>query len=166
MNHLVILAPNWLGDAVMALPAIADVRRAAAAARIVAAARPSVAPLFALVPEIDETIVLDRPAALTAPGSWRALGAELLNRGFDTALVLPNSVLVALVASRAGIPERWGSRSALRNRLLTRSVAPPRRLHQVDFYQHLVGALGFPNLSAAPRIRVPEAARAAAPPQL
>ena len=29
MTHLLILAPNWLGDAVMALPAIADVRRAA-----------------------------------------------------------------------------------------------------------------------------------------
>src|SRR5436309_512566 len=50
MEQLVILAPNWLGDAVMALPAIADVRRSAPRARIAVAARPAVAPLFALVP--------------------------------------------------------------------------------------------------------------------
>ena len=58
MNRLVILAPNWLGDAVMALPAIADLRRAAPAAFITVAARPSVAPLFALVPGVNDTLVL------------------------------------------------------------------------------------------------------------
>src|SRR5438445_52745 len=50
MTRLVILAPNWLGDAVMALPAIADVRRGEPGATITVAARPAVAPLFALVP--------------------------------------------------------------------------------------------------------------------
>jgi len=91
MKDLVILAPNWLGDAVMALPAIADVRRAAPHARIVAATRPAVAPLFALVPEVDDTMVLGR-ASLGDVGGWRAIGAELTDRGFDTALVLPNSI--------------------------------------------------------------------------
>src|SRR5437763_1027511 len=50
MTRLVILAPNWLGDAVMALPAIADVRRSAPDLTIVVAARPAIAPLFALAP--------------------------------------------------------------------------------------------------------------------
>jgi len=44
MKRLVILSPNWLGDAVMALPAIADVRRAAPDASITVAARPAIAP--------------------------------------------------------------------------------------------------------------------------
>src|SRR5262249_31616952 len=92
MERLVILAPNWLGDAVMALPAIADVRRAAAGARIAVAARPAIAPLFALVPDVDETIVLERRASIGRVGSWRALGAELADRGFDTALLLPHSI--------------------------------------------------------------------------
>ena len=52
MNRLVILAPNWLGDAVMALPAIADVRRAAPGTHIAVAARPPVAPMFTLVPAV------------------------------------------------------------------------------------------------------------------
>src|SRR4051812_6089760 len=46
--HLLIFAPNWLGDAVMALPAIADVRRAMPSTALTIAARPQIAPLFAL----------------------------------------------------------------------------------------------------------------------
>src|SRR5205807_2036599 len=115
MTHLVILAPNWLGDAVMALPAIADVRRAAPGATIVVAARPAIAPLFALVPEVNGTIVLDRAARCLA--AWRSLGSELTTRAFDSALLLPNSVHAALVVSRAGIPERWGYRTNWRGTL-------------------------------------------------
>jgi heptosyltransferase-2 len=160
MKHLVILAPNWLGDAVMALPAIADVRRAAPGATITVAARPSVAPLFALVPEVDDTIVLERRASIGDVRRWRTIGAEVANRHFDIALLLPNSIHSALVASRAGIPERWGYRSAFRGRLLTRAVARGSGMHQVAFYQQLVRALGFDNGSPEPRVHVPDAARA------
>ena len=76
MKRLVILAPNWLGDAVMALPAIADVRRAAPDASIAVAARPAIAPLFRLVAGVDDTIVLPRPAD-DRRARWRAIGAEL-----------------------------------------------------------------------------------------
>jgi len=96
MKHLVILAPNWLGDAVMALPAIADVRRAAPAARITVAARAPVAPLYSLVPGVDDTIVLSKPASIGDVGRWTAVGAELADRPFDAALVLPNSIHAAL----------------------------------------------------------------------
>src|SRR5882672_10761609 len=145
MNRLVILAPNWLGDAVMALPAIADVRRAAPAAAIAVAARPAIAPLFGLVPDVNETIVLERPAALNDVLAWRTLGAALGGSRFDTALLLPNSMRAALVASRAGIPERWGYRTAWRGSLLTRAIDPPSGLHQAEYYQRLVHALGFVN---------------------
>src|SRR6266581_8651575 len=76
MDRLVILAPNWLGDAVMALPAIADVRRAAPAATIAVAARPVIAPLFRLVPGVNETIVLGArlSKASRAPSSRASRG--------------------------------------------------------------------------------------------
>ena len=57
--RFVVFAPNWLGDAVMALPAIAAVRRAAPAASIAIAARPPIAPLFSMVPGIDDVVVLE-----------------------------------------------------------------------------------------------------------
>jgi len=161
MKHLVILAPNWLGDAVMALPAIADVCRASSGASIAVAARAAIAPLFSLVPGIDETIVLPRAATIGRIGGWRSIGAELASRNFDTALLLPNSIHAALVAARANIAERWGYRSGWRGRLLTRAVRRPAKLHQAAYYQHLVEALGFPNGPVEPRVVVPDAAREA-----
>ena len=162
MKRLVILAPNWLGDAVMALPAIADVRRSAPDAHVAVAARAPVAPLFRLVPDVRETIVLNAPASVARVGSWTSIGAELAGGGFDAALLLPNSIHAALVASRAGIPERWGYGDGMRARLLTRSVPRIARVHQVDYYRHLVAALGFPNGPREPRIAAPPSARAAA----
>jgi len=148
MNRLVILAPNWLGDAVMALPAIADVRRAAPAASISVAARASVAPLFALVPAVDDTLVLGDDE----------VGA-LASKRFDTALLLPNSTRAAIVTRRAGVPERWGYRTGWRGSLLTRAIPAPRRIHQIEYYQHLVRALGFPNDPVEPSVTVSAVAR-------
>jgi ADP-heptose:LPS heptosyltransferase len=56
MSRLVIVAPNWLGDAVMALPAIADLRRALPEVTIAVAAKPAVASLFGMVRDVDEII--------------------------------------------------------------------------------------------------------------
>src|SRR5262245_16377334 len=151
MKNLVIIAPNWLGDAVMALPAIGDVRRAQPEARITVAARPNIAPLFTMTPDVDDTIALERRG-------WRGAGDELAGRQFDVALLLPNSLHAALVASRARIPERWGYRRDLRGLLLTSAIVPPSGLHQVEYYQQLVHALGFPNGPIEPRIVVPLAA--------
>ena len=155
MKRLVILAPNWLGDAVMALPAIADIRRAAPELHVAVAARQSVAPLFGLVPGVDEVVVLERRASIGRVASWRRIGSELAGSGFDAALLLPNSMHAALVSSRAGIAERWGYRTSWRSRLLTRAIPPPSGVHQVAYYQHLVQALGFPNGAVEPRIAVP-----------
>ncbi|HZR26033.1 MAG TPA: lipopolysaccharide heptosyltransferase II [Vicinamibacterales bacterium] len=141
-KRLVILAPNWLGDAVMALPAIADVRRAMPDAAITVAARPSVAPLFALVPEVDDHV-----------DSAQIAGA-------DIALLFPNAFRTALLAWRAGVPERWGYRTDGRGLLLTRGVdRPTQSVHQVDYYRHLIAGLGFATGTDAPRIIVGDAPR-------
>jgi heptosyltransferase II len=147
VKRFVVVAPNWLGDAVMALPAIADVRRGQPDASIAVAARPSVAPLFTLVPGIDEVV------ALTEAGPSPLVGR-------DAALLLPNSFRSALTARRAGVPERWGYSTDWRGLLLTRGVPrPPPGLHQIDSYQHLVRELGFPTGPDAPRLDIPPALR-------
>jgi heptosyltransferase-2 len=150
VNRVLIFAPNWLGDAVMALPAIADVRRGSPQATIVVAAREGVAPLFGMVGDVDEVI---------------ALGplAKSIGRAVDAAILLPNSFRAAIVAARAGIPQRWGYRTDWRGLLLTRAIdRAPAGLHQIDYYRHLVRALGFPNGAAAPQLDVPAESRAAA----
>jgi heptosyltransferase II len=155
VNRLVIVAPNWLGDALMALPAIADVRREATRAEIAVVARPSIAPLFSMVAEVDRVLHLESRLPL------RTLAAELARHEFDTALLLPNSLRAALLVTLARIPERWGYRADLRGALLTRAIDRPAGLHQADYYQQLVHALGFPNGPMEPRITVPTDARAA-----
>jgi heptosyltransferase-2 len=154
MHRMVILAPNWLGDAVMALPAIADVRRALPSASITVAARPGIAPLFSLVPDVSGTIAF-------APGraGWGNAARQLHDR-FDTALLLPNSFASALAVSRAGVAERWGYRTDWRGWLLTRAVAPPRAVHQIDYYQQLTRALGFASGSSVPQLPLSAETRA------
>jgi heptosyltransferase-2 len=144
----------------MALPAIAAVRRGAPAAVIAVAARPAIAPLFALVPGVDATVVLEGPATRPSrAASWRELGRLLASESFDVALLLPNSMRAALVAAAARIPERWGYRTEWRRGLLTRPVPVPSGVHQVEYYRSLVRALGFPSEDSEPRVIVDDAVK-------
>jgi len=143
-ERLVVVAPNWLGDAVMALPAIADTRRHFPSAHLAVAARGAVAPLFTMVEGIDEIVTLPGRGGWRAIGSWRQDAATLAAGRFDTALLLPNSLATAAIASRSGIATRWGYAADGRSRLLTRAVAkPPAPLHQGGYYQALTTALGI-----------------------
>lgn len=151
-DRLLVLAPNWLGDAVMALPAIANVCRALPAASLAVAARPAVAPLFTMVPGVAEIMTLtDRSASVRA----------LAERRFDVALILPNSFNAARLAHAAGIRERWGYRADFRSLLLTRAVPAPPRAHQTEYYRRLVEALGFPGEARVPRLDLSDEQRAA-----
>ena len=155
MNILVV-APNWLGDVVMALPAIADVRRHFGAATLTVAARGSLAALAAMVPGVDETIALESRPGAHIVATLRRNAHRLRARRFDASLLLPNSFHAALVAFAARIPERWGYRTDFRAPLLTRAVARPRapHLHQAEYYQHLTSALGIPAGALRAEIRV------------
>ena len=143
LDRLVVVSPNWLGDAVMALPAIADARRHYPEAHLAVAARQSVAPLFTMVAGVDEVITLPGRGGVRALASWRQDAAVLANGQFDAAL-LPNSFATGLVAARSGIAERWGFATDWRARYLTRAVPKPNgALHQGAYYQALTTALGM-----------------------
>jgi heptosyltransferase-2 len=160
---VLVFAPNWLGDAVMALPAVADLRRYAGAGSLVVAARPSVAGLFHVVPGVNDVVAV---TGARGRARWGALGASVRTVEqvhADVAVLLPNSFHTALVARRAGIPERWGYRRNLRGWLLSRAVPRPRAaVHQVDDYRHLVAALGIENGPRMPRLEAPRDAVEAA----
>jgi heptosyltransferase-2 len=136
VDRLIVRAPNWLGDAVMALPALAAVRRAYANAAIVLAARGSIAPLFEedTPARPDEIVVVDD----------RNESARLRDARGGAILLLPNSFASAWRARRAGIPGRWGYSAGRRGWLLTRSVRRPRgRVHHTEYYTQLVRGLGI-----------------------
>jgi len=143
-ERLVVVAPNWLGDAVMALPAIADTRRHYPSAHLAVAARGAVAPLFTMVEGVDEVVTLPGRGGWRAISSWPQDAATLAAGRFDAALLLPNSFATAFVASRSGVPARWGYAADGRSRFLTRAVPKPSSpLHQGGYYQALTTALGM-----------------------
>ena len=144
-TRIVVLAPNWLGDAVMALPAIRDVRRHFSGAELSVGARPAVAALFQAVPGIDEIVTL------TNKNARQAL------RG-DVGILFPNSFRSAWLMKRAGVKERWGYRADCRSVLLTKSVKRPRhKVHFGEYYQNLVRELGIETGPLTPQIAVPPA---------
>lgn len=155
VERLVVFAPNWLGDAVMALPALADLRRQDHKFTLSVAARPVVAPLFDLVAGVDEVVTLE-------PQTSFRQSSSLVDGRFDAALLLPNSFHAAYVAWRAGIGERWGFATDWRGWLLTRAVPRPWPTHQAVSYQRLVGSLGVPCGPTEPRIEAPDAVRQSA----
>ena len=136
VQRLIVRAPNWLGDAMMALPAIAAARRAFAGRTLIVAAPASIAPVFQQQTDAapDEVLAID-PA--------REVAQLRAARG-DAILLLPNSFGSAWTARRAGIAERWGYATSGRGVLLTRRATRPRsRVHQVEYYAALARGLGF-----------------------
>jgi len=149
-DRLVVLAPNWLGDTVMALPAIADLRRAHPSAWLAVAARPPLPAFFSLVPDVDAVLPLE--------GAFEEQVRVLREARGDTAVLLPNAFRAAWLAWRAGIPERWGYSRDWRSPLLTRRVpVPPSPCRQATYYQTLTTRLGITPGPAEPRIEVPGA---------
>jgi heptosyltransferase-2 len=156
---VLVLAPNWLGDAVMALPALADLRRFVTG-RLVVAARRSVADLFHLVPGVDAVVPLEWRGQLWRAAQRRADEQALRQSAADVAVLFPNSFASAWLARGAGVAERCGYATDWRRALLTRTVAaPPRRVHQVEYYQRLVRLLGAETGGSEPIVSVPAAAR-------
>ncbi len=161
---VVVLAPNWLGDVIMALPALADVRRHYAEATLTIAARRPLAALATMIPGVDGGVPLDGRGGARVVTTLRGDIERLRNRQFDAALLLPNSFHAALLVHQARIPERWGFRADVRAPLLTCAVPKPRgvRLHQSEYYQHLTRELGIPPGPRVAEIRVGDEHRAAA----
>lgn len=137
LQSILVASPNWLGDAVLSFPALANLRRSFPGARIALLVRPWLSPLFRSVPYVDELVEL--PSGSEA--IWAA--TALRQRHFELALLLPNSFRVAMISWLAGIPHRVGYVTDGRGLLLTVGVRPPRGLlrHQADVYLDLLRSL-------------------------
>jgi heptosyltransferase-2 len=157
-QRVLVMAPNWLGDAVMALPAVADVKRHFRDARLIVAARTAVAPMYSLVPGVDEVIALQWRGGATRRRARQQDVGRLRAAGAEVAVLFPNSFAAAWMVKDVGIGERWGYASDWRGPLLTRRVRRPRRsMHQAAYYQTLVRELGIANGPLDPQVEVPAA---------
>lgn len=152
MARVLVILPSWIGDAVMATPALRMLRDALPGALIGALARPGIDALLDGAGLVDDLHVA-RPTGVLGP---KHIAAKLRPRRYDTALLLTGSFSTALVARIAGIPGRIGYDRDARGFLLTRRLLPPRTprggwaiVPACSYYAHAVRALLEPSGPAA-----------------
>ncbi|MCK4910985.1 MAG: lipopolysaccharide heptosyltransferase II [Thermodesulfovibrionales bacterium] len=142
-EKILIRQVNWLGDAVMTMPAIRALRLANPDAHITLLAKPWVSAIFEKDPNIDEIIPYeDRHEGFFGKFT---LAREIRHNGFDTAVLLQNAFDSGLMAYLAKIPRRIGFDRDYRGWTLTERVpfdGEDRKLHHVDYYLELLRKSG------------------------
>jgi heptosyltransferase-2 len=142
-RKILVRATNWVGDAVMSLPALRALHEKFPAAEICILAKPWVADLYGREPFCHRVIPYT-PKNLAE--KWQA-GRELRAENFDCAILLQNAFEAAAVAFAAGIPERIGYARDGRSLLLTRAIAVPKRgeipRHERFYYLELLRRAGI-----------------------
>ena len=137
-SNTLVVAPQWIGDAVMAEPLLATLARRGEALTV--AALPWVAPVFRAMPEVQDVVELPFAHGRLDWAARRRVASSLRGR-FDAAYVLPNSIKSALVPWLARIPLRVGYQGEGRVLLLNRRLPNPQgRPPMVAFYGALAGA--------------------------
>ena len=117
--RILIRSSNWLGDAVMSVPAVRAIKKGRPDAHITILSPEKIAPMWKLVAEVDEVLSLPNKSLFSAT---RLIARQAR---FDVAILFPNSLRVAL--ETAGIPRKVGYRGHARAWLLNQIVREPRR---------------------------------------
>ena len=140
IERIVVRGTNWVGDAVMTIPALRQLRRLFPDAHITLATRSWAHGLFEDVDFIDDLMVHEGSGLRSVVQQVR----EWRRRNFDLAVILPNSLETALVASLARVPLRIGYATEGRQRLLTHPLALPQLRdseHEVFHYLNIIARL-------------------------
>ena len=142
VERLLVRLPNWVGDIMMALPAVQALRAALPDARIVGMARPAHVELATRIRGLNDVLAA---APRTGGGRFRASWVAftgLRRARFDAAVVMAPSFEAALTIWLAGIPIRVGHETDHRSALLNRVVGV-RETHRADGFLDLVREFGI-----------------------
>ncbi|MBI5888717.1 MAG: lipopolysaccharide heptosyltransferase II [Deltaproteobacteria bacterium] len=153
IKRILVRAPNWIGDAVMCLPAVAALKAAYPDAEITALTRGRAVPVFENNPAIAEVMEYDANGRHKGVTGRLRLRKEIKARGFDMAVLFQNAFDAAFVSFISGIPERIGYVRDLRRRFLTRPVAATaeiKKRHQVFYYLNIIKELDAAEASKPP----------------
>lgn len=137
INRVLVRGTNWVGDAVMTIPALRKIRKILPQAQITLASRFWAKDLFAEADYVDEFLTAKRGGIMQTLREAR----DWSQRDFDLALILPNSFGAALVPALARIKYRLGYDTDRRRILLTHPVALPDwrdSRHEAYYYLNLV----------------------------
>jgi lipopolysaccharide heptosyltransferase II len=140
--RILIRASNWLGDAVMSVPAVRAIKRGRVDAHVTILTPAKLADVWKTVPEVDDVIAIEWDESVFA------VARKLRHGDFEVAIVFPNSLRTALEVWLAGISRRIGYPGHHRRRLLNQVFAPKKKKtplppeHQVYHYLALAESVG------------------------
>jgi heptosyltransferase-2 len=162
---LLVRATNWVGDAILCIPALAALRARWPDAEIAVLARPWVADLYRDQSLVDRLIPFDHRGRHAGISGVERLARELRHQRFDSAVLFQNAFEAAWIAWRARIPERIGYARDARGPLLTKSIPVPIPgeipAHEANYYLELLRRAGWiPALPELPPVRLRVAADA------
>jgi heptosyltransferase-2 len=143
IDKILIRGTNWIGDAILTLPAVAAIRATYPQAHIAVLVKPWVADIYKLFSSVDDVIIYENK--FDTPAGVFRLARMLKGKKFDVAILLQNAIEAAIIAFSAGIPLRAGYDSDARGLLLTHRIhltEEIRKVHQIDYYLEMVKALG------------------------
>jgi len=161
MNKILIRSTNWIGDAIMTIPAVRSVRRNYPHAEITLMALPWVADVFRASPDVDRIFLYQKNGRHHGLMGKFRLARDLKREGFDAAILLQNAFEAALVTSLARIPVRAGYTTDGRGLLLSHGVKKQSGIdgrHQVHYYQEMLRGLGLTPGPDELRLELPEEA--------
>lgn len=142
---ILLRGTNWIGDAIMTLPAIAAIRRSFPLARISILVKPWVADIFSFCADVDDIILFLPHEGQYNFANVLRVAKEIREKRFDAAILLQNAIEAAIIAFLGRIPIRAGYNSDARGFLLTHSVKRTRAIrhvHQVHYYLEMARTLG------------------------
>ena len=140
IKRVVVRGTNWVGDAVMIVPALRELRRLLPDAHITLVSRSGTADIFIDTDFVDEVLIYDRSGL----GSTWNQAREWRRRRFDLALLFQNAFEAAAIAFLARVPFRIGYDADRRKMLLTHPIPSPAwkdERHEVFYYLNLVREL-------------------------
>lgn len=144
-ENILVRGVNWIGDAVMTLPALKGLRKAYPEARVSLLVKPFVAAIFENNPVIDEIILYEKEFEGLI-GKLKLAG-KLRKGGFSRAILFQNAFDAAIITFLARIPERIGYDRDNRRMFLTKPIPfnnDDRKLHHIDYYLKLLVSAGIP----------------------
>ena len=138
--RILIRASNWLGDAVMSVPAVRAIKRGRPDAHVTIVTPANLAPIWKLIPEVDVVLSLPNKSLFAA---IRTIERQ---PKFDVAILFPNSLRAALEVWLSDVPRRVGYRGHVRAWLLNQIVREPRKpgppQHHAERYLEIAQQLG------------------------
>lgn len=146
-ERILVRATNWVGDAVMSVPALQKVRERFPRAHIAILARPWVAGLYGREPFCDEVIPYEVPNGWHGLREKRQLVRQLREQSFDCAILFQNAFEAAALVWAARIPVRIGYERDGRGLLLSQAIPTPTRAdaprHERFYYLELLKRSGL-----------------------